>query len=73
MTVQYGGKTKEAKLKDLYDDIAANEKEWLTFLDHPINIEFVFECTAVCHEYAVIQHDMYKDIDTSLEVSFSKQ
>ena len=37
MTVQFGGKTKEAKLKDLYDDIAANEKEWLTFLDHPIS------------------------------------
>ena len=46
MTVQYGGKTKEAKLKDLYDDIAANEKEWLTFLNHPYNIEFVFIKTA---------------------------
>jgi len=67
MTVQYGGKTKEAKLKDLYDDIAANEKEWLTFLDHPINIEFVFECLAVCHEYAVIQHDTYKDRDACLK------
>jgi len=67
MTVQFGGKTKEAKLKDLYDDIATNEKEWLTFLDHPINIEFVFECLAVCHEYAIIQHDTYKDRDACLK------
>lgn len=68
MTVQFGGKTKEAKLKNLYDDIATNEKEWLTFLNHPINIEFVFECVAVCHEYATIQYDTYKDRDACLEV-----
>jgi len=67
MTVQYGGKTKEAKLKDLYDDIAANEEEWLTFLNHPYNIEFVFECVAVCHEYAKIQYDTHKDRDTCLK------
>ena len=68
MTVQYGGKTKEAKLKDLYDDIATNEKEWMMFLYHPYNIEFVFECVAVCHEYATILYDTHKDRDTCLEV-----
>ena len=73
MTVQYGGKTKEAKLKDLYDDIAANEKEWLTFLNHPYNIEFVFECVAMCHEYAKIQYDTHKDRDTCLEVLILKR
>lgn len=39
----------------------ANEKEWLDFLDHPFNVEYMFECAGVCYEYALIQYKMYKD------------
>ena len=33
-------KKKEMRYKDLYDDLVANEEEWLEFLDHPKNSLF---------------------------------
>jgi len=48
-------KKKEIRYKDLYDDLVANEDEWLDFLDHLQNSEFAYECLRISYEYALIQ------------------
>ena len=47
-------KKKEMRFKDLYDDLVANEDEWLEFLDHLQNSEFAYECLRISYEYAQI-------------------
>jgi len=68
MTIQYGGKTKEMKLKDLYDDLSANEKEWLTFLDHPLNLEFTYECATICYHHAYLQYEKGREREYIWEI-----
>lgn len=53
-------KKKEMRYKDLYDDLVANEEEWLEFLDHPKNSLFAYECLRVSYEYALIQYKKYE-------------
>ena len=48
-------KKKEMRYKDLYEDLVANEAEWLEFLDHLQNSEFAYECLRVSYDYALIQ------------------
>ena len=51
----------------MYDDLVANEEEWLEFLDHPKNSLLAYECLRVSYEYALIQykkHEHNQDRDT---------
>lgn len=48
-------KKKEMRFKELYDDLVANEEEWMEFLDHRQNSEFAYECLRVSYEYALIR------------------
>ena len=40
----------EAKYKELYDELVSNEKEWLEFFDHPMNVEHTGQTSLVLEE-----------------------